>query len=67
MEKKKALSVPADLRAAISRNKTAAEAFRNFSYSHRKEYVKWVLEAKRPETRARRIAETVERLSKAKS
>jgi len=32
--------------------------------SHRREYVDWVEEAKRPETRTRRIAKTVERVAK---
>ena len=32
------------------------------SYTHRREYVDWVAEAKRPATRARRVAQTVERV-----
>jgi hypothetical protein len=31
-------------------------------YTHRREYVEWVEEAKRPETRARRVAGTIERV-----
>ena len=39
-----------------------ARAFDDLSFTHRCEYVDWVEEAKRPETRARRIAGTVERV-----
>jgi hypothetical protein len=54
--------VPADLRAALAGDAEAKQAFAKMSYSHRREYVDWVEEAKRPETRARRIAATVERV-----
>jgi uncharacterized protein YdeI (YjbR/CyaY-like superfamily) len=55
------LDVPAvdDLAAALASDRERLDAL---SYSHRREYVEWVEEAKRPETRARRIAETVERI-----
>jgi hypothetical protein len=36
--------------------------FDKLSYSHRREYVHWVEEAKKPETRARRIDKTIEML-----
>jgi hypothetical protein len=54
--------VPADLRAALGADETAKKAFAKLSYSHRRDYVDWVGEAKRPETRARRIAATVARV-----
>ena len=38
-------------------------AFDALSFTHRREYAAWVAEAKRPETRARRAAQTVEKLS----
>ncbi|MGH9215314.1 MAG: YdeI/OmpD-associated family protein [Acidimicrobiales bacterium] len=40
----------------------ARAAFDRLSYTHRREYVEWIAEAKRPATRARRVAETVERV-----
>jgi uncharacterized protein YdeI (YjbR/CyaY-like superfamily) len=43
-------------------DRTARSAFDALAYSHQKEWVRWVLEAKRPETRATRIATTVESL-----
>jgi len=57
---KKPLAVPADLTAALKQNKKAAAAFAAFSPSCRREYIEWVSEAKRPETRATRVATTVE-------
>jgi uncharacterized protein YdeI (YjbR/CyaY-like superfamily) len=57
--------VPADLRGALAGDPEAQAAFRKMSYTHRREYVDWVQEAKRPETRARRVAGTVERVRKA--
>jgi Bacteriocin-protection, YdeI or OmpD-Associated/Domain of unknown function (DUF1905) len=54
--------VPADLRAALAGDAGAKAAFAKLSYTHRREYVEWVEEAKRPDTRTRRIAATVERV-----
>jgi Bacteriocin-protection, YdeI or OmpD-Associated/Domain of unknown function (DUF1905) len=56
--------VPPDLRAALHDDGAAEAAFAKLSFTHRREYVEWVEEAKRPETRARRIAETVDRVKK---
>lgn len=56
---KKALPVPADLAAALKTNKKAAAAFAAFSPSHRREYVEWIIEAKRDETRQKRLATTL--------
>ncbi|MBA3332577.1 MAG: DUF1905 domain-containing protein [Actinobacteria bacterium] len=56
------IAVPADLRAALGEEPEAKEAFGGMSFTHRREYVEWVEDAKRPGTRARRIAATVERV-----
>ena len=56
------VEVPRDLRAALDREPESAKAFDRMSFTHRREYVEWVEEAKRPETRARRVAGTVERV-----
>ena len=55
------VTVPADLRAALAADPVAKTAFTKLSFTHRREYVEWVEEAKRAETRARRIAATVSR------
>jgi hypothetical protein len=52
--------VPDDLAEAFDEETRAA--FEALAYSHRKEWVRWVEEAKKPETRATRIAKTVESL-----
>jgi uncharacterized protein YdeI (YjbR/CyaY-like superfamily) len=52
-------NVPPDLEEALERNKKARENFANFAPSHRQQYVGWILSAKRYETRAKRIKETV--------
>ena len=48
--------VPDDLAEALAKKKGAEAAFAKLAPSHRREHVKSVLEAKKPETRARRIA-----------
>jgi hypothetical protein len=58
----RAVDVPDDLARALAAEPGAAAAFAALSVSHRREYVEWIDEAKRPETRARRIASTVERV-----
>ena len=55
------VAVPEDLAAALDAAGRLG-AFDALSYSHQREYVEWIDEAKRAETRARRIAHTVERL-----
>lgn len=52
------VEVPEDLAAALSAA-GAREAFDRLTYSHRKEHVRAVLEAKKPETRERRVAAAV--------
>ena len=56
------VAVPDDLRASLAREPEAAKAFDRLSFTHRREYVEWVEEAKRPETRARRVVGTVGRV-----
>ena len=59
--------VPADFAAALRGNAAAKTAFEHFAPSHRREYLEWILDAKREETRARRIAQAVEWLAQGKS
>jgi uncharacterized protein YdeI (YjbR/CyaY-like superfamily) len=60
------LPTPDDLRAALDATPRAAATFDTFAPSCRREYVEWVVEAKRPETRAKRIAQTVEWVAEGK-
>jgi uncharacterized protein YdeI (YjbR/CyaY-like superfamily) len=63
---KAALETPDDLQAALGGNEAASTTFANFSPSCRREYVEWVTEAKRPGTRAKRIAQAVEWMAEGK-
>jgi uncharacterized protein YdeI (YjbR/CyaY-like superfamily) len=54
------LITPDDLAAALEANAIARGHWDAFSRSPRKAILAWIVQAKRPETRARRIAETVE-------
>ena len=56
------VDVPDELRVALDADHEARSAFESLSYSHRKEYADWIVEAKREETRRRRVAKTLERL-----
>ena len=56
---------PPDLEAALAAEPAALARWRAWAPSHRRQYVYWVLDAKRPETRARRVAETVRRTAAA--
>jgi antitoxin component of MazEF toxin-antitoxin module len=57
------VEVPADLAAALDEVDGARAAFDALAFTHRKEWVRSVEDAKRPETRARRIAKAVEAVS----
>jgi hypothetical protein len=54
------LEVPAYITTALKKNKNAWETWKGFAYSHRKEYVEWITEAKTDATRQRRIATMLE-------
>lgn len=56
------LQLPSELMAALSADQAARTAFEGLSFSHRREYAEWVAGAKREQTRARRVAETMDRL-----
>jgi Bacteriocin-protection, YdeI or OmpD-Associated/Domain of unknown function (DUF1905) len=57
------VEVPEDLALALRGERDALDAFERLSYTHRKEYVRWVEEAKRDETRRGRIEKTISMLA----
>jgi uncharacterized protein YdeI (YjbR/CyaY-like superfamily) len=60
------VEIPDDLRAALRTDRKARATFEAFPPSHRREYVEWITEAMRPETRAKRLATTLEWLAEGK-
>ena len=64
---KKELIVPDDFIKALSKNKKAKQIFDAFPYSHKKEYVEWVVEAKTEETKTRRMTSAIEMMAEGKS
>jgi hypothetical protein len=58
--------VPASLAEALARDDVAAATFNAFPLSCRRDYCEWVTEAKRPETRDKRVAETIALLREGK-
>ncbi len=54
-------SIPPDLKKALAANRNAMKNFSNFAPSYQKQYIWWITSAKREETRAKRIDETINR------
>lgn len=63
---KKEIIVPDYFLKVLRKNKIARKTFEDFSYSHKKEYIEWITEAKMEETRLRRIETAVQWLSEGK-
>ena len=61
------LPVPDDLTAALRKNAKARATFERFAPGYRRDYIEWIVEAKRDETRQRRVAQTVEWMAEGKS
>ena len=60
------VEIPDDLQEALANSPVAKAAFEKMSYTHQKEYVNAILEAKHPSTRSKRILKTIELLNKVK-
>ena len=58
-DRPRTVELPEDVAGALGAA-GARDAFDQLAYSHRKEFVRWIEEAKRPETRQRRIDRTCE-------
>ena len=57
------ITAPPDLKKAMRTNPAAQASWDRYSYSHRKEFAQWITEAKKPETRARRLEKAIEMLA----
>lgn len=63
---KPALETPPDLLEALAANEAARATFDDFPPSARRDYLDWLADAKRPETRAKRLAQAVEWMAEGK-
>lgn len=63
----KPLPLPAELVSALARNRKAAAAFEKFPPSHKREYARWIAEAKGEDTRQRRVKSAIEWIAAGKS
>ncbi|HEY3902586.1 MAG TPA: YdeI/OmpD-associated family protein [Streptosporangiaceae bacterium] len=61
------VKVPPILAQALAADPVAATAFERMAFTHRKEYVRWVTEAKKDETRQRRVEQAVTMIRDGKS
>jgi hypothetical protein len=59
-------TVPADLQVALTASHEAKTLWKDLTTMGRRDWIRWIDSAKRPETRARRITRTVEQLSSGK-
>jgi bifunctional DNA-binding transcriptional regulator/antitoxin component of YhaV-PrlF toxin-antitoxin module len=64
-EEPRTVELPPALETALDGDEEARATFDRLSYSHRREYAEWVAEAKRDDTRERRVAQTLEKLREA--
>jgi uncharacterized protein YdeI (YjbR/CyaY-like superfamily) len=64
---KKELEIPDYFIKALKRNKQAEITFNGFPYSHKKEYVEWITDAKTDATRLKRINTAIEWMTEGKS
>ena len=56
------VEVPEALAAALAGDPVAKAAYDGMAYTHRKEYARWIAEAKKEDTRDRRVAQALEML-----
>lgn len=60
----KTVKLPEDFASALKKSKKQESFFNALSFTNKKEYIEWIVTAKREETRATRVKESVERLGK---
>ncbi len=65
--KKPPARVPAELKAALAKNQQALATFTAFAPSHKRDYIEWIVSAKRPETRATRLKTAIAWMAEGKT
>lgn len=58
------VEIPPELTEALEASPAASEFYAGLAYTYRKEYARWIADAKRPETRSRRLAKAIDKLSR---
>ena len=58
---KKTVTIPDDLAKAFKKHKAEEAVFNALSFSNKKEFIEWIITAKRPETRKERVEKTIEK------
>lgn len=59
-QEERIVEIPEDVLEFFNQNKTAFELYQKMSYTHRKEYMRWIIDAKKPETRETRKIKMIE-------
>ena len=59
-QEERIVEIPEDVLEVFEKNKDAFEMYQKMSYTHRKEYMRWITEAKKPETRENRKVKLIE-------
>ncbi|MEO9802317.1 MAG: YdeI/OmpD-associated family protein [Reichenbachiella sp.] len=65
--KRKTLETPDYLIEALNKNKKAKDVFESFTDAQRKDYIEWLVEAKREETRNKRMTQAIEWIAEGKT
>lgn len=65
-KEERVVTVPDDVQELLNQNEKAKEFYNKMSYTHRKEYIRWIEEAKKEETRERRKIKMIEMLLEGK-
>lgn len=61
-KEERTVEIPAELKEALNNHPIAKAKFEKYSYTHRKEYVMYFSEAKKEETRAKRLQQIIDKL-----
>ena len=62
--KNKTIRLPDDFSSELNKKKKQLEFFNQLSFTNKKEYIEWIVSAKKEETREARVKESIERLGK---
>jgi len=65
-KKERVVIVPEDVQELLNQNRKAKEFYDSMSYTHKKEYIRWIADAKKQETRERRKGKMIEMLLEGK-